>query len=201
MSYKFYLLIILMVFHLRVTAQVGIFGVANVNLQNATQSISQLSHFGNTDFRLSPNFGLQINRSGVLHLINVAAHSSNVGIRDRGYFHTQFLSVGYARLIPKKAVETRINYGYGLDISTSFSQTRSSYATLETIEEGGFGEIVKFSPYIQSRISLSTSKSGFSQILDAKIGVDLLGISQGNGLYNPMYFVSIGFGFLKEIKK
>lgn len=201
MNYKIYLSVAIILFQLRGLAQVGISGTVNLNIQNSVTSINQLSYFGNTDFKVSPMFSLCINKAEALHLINVSAQSSNVRILDSGYFNTQFLSFGYSRLIPSITNLGQMSFGYGIDISTSFSQTRSSFITRNTIEEGRFGEIVKFTPYLMSRISLTTPKSGFNKIFDAKIGIDVFGISNGNGVYNPMYFCSIGFGFYKNIKK
>jgi hypothetical protein len=200
MNYKFYLAIIIALFSLQSFAQIGVSAVANLNLQNTLQSTSQLSYFGNTDFRVSPTISLCINRPQSLHLINLSAQSSNVRIMDSGYFHSQFLTFGYSRLKPKNVFGSQISVGFGLDISATFSQTRSTFVTRKIIEEGGFGEVIKFTPYIQSRIPLSASNSRFQSILDLKAGLDLFGISNGNGVYNPMYFCSIGFGFYKNIK-
>lgn len=201
MKLRFSLLILMALFHGRAAAQVGFYGVVNATVQNTVEATSQPAYFGNTDFRVSPTLGLSIQKTKALHLIHVSLLSSNVRIIDRGYFHTQFLSAGYTRLIPKEARGKQVFVGYGLDVSTSVAQTRSAYATLATLEEGGFGEVIKFTPYFQSRIPLSASTAAFSRFLDVKVGVDLFGISQGNGVYSSMYFMSVGLGFLKETKK
>jgi hypothetical protein len=195
------LLILMALLHGRAAAQVGVYGVVNATVQNTVQGAGQPAYFGNTDFRVSPTIGLSIQKTKALHLINVSLLSSNVRIIDRGYFHTLFLSAGYTRFIPKEVRERQVYVGYGLDVSTSVTQTRSSYTTLTTLEEGGFGEVIKFTPYVQSRIPLTTSATGLGYFLDVKAGVDFFGISQGNGTYNSMYFMSFGLGFLKETKK
>lgn len=201
MKLRFSLLILMALFHGRAAAQVGVYGVVNATVQNTVQGAGQPAYFGNTEFRVSPTLGLSIQKAKALHLINVSLLASNVRIIDRGYYYTQFLSAGYTRLIPKEVRERQVYVGYGLDVSTSVAQTRSAYATLATLEEGGFGEVVKFTPYFQSRIPLSASTAAFSRFLDVKVGVDLFGISQGNGVYSSMYFMSFGLGFLKETKK
>lgn len=198
MNYKFYLAIIISFMNFQSFAQIGISAVANINLQNTTQSTSDLAYFGNTDFRLSPTISLYSNRPSFLHLINLSAQSSSVRILDSGYFHSQFLSFGYARLKHKNIFANKVSIGYGLDVSASFSQTRSDFLTRKTIEEGGFGEIIKFTPYIQARLPLSSDNTLFNSIMDLKVGLDIFGISNGNGVYNPMYFCSIGFGFYKD---
>lgn len=200
MSYKFCLTIIIALSGFRSLAQIGVSAVANLNLQNTLQSTSDLSYFGNTDFRFSPTISLYSNRPNFLHLINLSAQSSNVRILDSGYFHSQFLSFGYARLKHKNVFANKVSIGYGLDVSASFSQTRSGFLTRKTIEEGGFGEIIKFTPYIQARLPLSSDNTHFNSIMDLKVGLDIFGISNGNGVYNPMYFFSIGFGFYKDKK-
>jgi len=87
-----------------------------------------------------------------------------------------------------------------LHISASVSQTRSSFATLKPIEEGGHGEIIKFTTYLQSLMLLLQENPDVNSILDLKLGVCAFGISNGNGVYRPMYFFSFGFGFYKNFK-
>lgn len=200
MNYKICLILIISLSGFRSLAQIGVSAVANLNLQNTIQSTSDLSYFGNTDFRFSPTISLYSNRPNFLHLINISAQSSNVRILDSGYFHSQFLSFGYARLKHKNVFGNKVSIGYGLDVSASFSQTRSDFLTRKTNQEGGFGEIIKFTPYIQARLPLSSDNTLFNSIMDLKVGLDIFGISNGNGVYNPMYFCSIGFGFYKDKK-
>lgn len=200
MNYKFYLTIIIALSGFQSLAQIGVSAVGNFNLQNTIQSTSDLSYFGNTDFRSSPTISLYFNRPNFVHLVNLSAQSSNVRILDSGYFHSQFLSFGYARLKHKNVLGNKISVGFGLDVSVSFSQTRSDFLTRSTIEEGGFGEIIKFTPYIQARLPLSSDNTFFNSIMDLKAGLDMFGISNGNGVYNPMYFCSIGFGIYKDKK-
>jgi len=91
-------LAIIATFNLMGFAKVGFSSVANLSLQNATQNTSQISFFGNTDFKMMPIFSLCINNPQILHLINISAQSSNGRILYSGYFHTQFLSFGCTRL-------------------------------------------------------------------------------------------------------
>jgi hypothetical protein len=201
MNYKLYLSLIITFISVQSFAQIGVSAVANINLQNALSSTSDLSYFGNTDLRLNPTISLCINRTNSLHLINLSAQSSNVRILDSGYFHSQFISFGYTRLKHRFVFGNQISVGYGLDVSVSFSQTRSDFLTRKTIAEGGFGEIIKFTPYIQARVPYNSENTIFNSIMDLKAGVDMFGITNGSGVYNPMYFFSIGFGIYKNLNK
>ncbi len=112
------------------------------------------------------------------------------------YMSEDFTTLNYTLFNKGKIGNVDIYSGSGALISVLHNQKRYRLNSTNLVNESSFGDLIKFSLFVETKVILphfSNEHNKIKQALNFRIGLDLGGIKRNEAVLNNLMFMSAGY--------
>lgn len=166
-------------------------------------SENTLDYQGNTQLKMNMELFYEREREKRLHHLGISYQDNAFKYLDSNiqkFSYEEFTTINYTYYHKHKVGDFTIFHGSGAIVSFLNSQKNYRLNTTNIVNENSFGDLIKMSLFVETRILipglLSTDNKkhdNFKQCINFRLGADLGSLKNNNAIFHPLIFVSGGY--------